>query len=153
MGSAVFSVKDIEQRTMSHASLSSRLAIEWELLEAWENVATFVEKGPQTFSSPSSSLKCKLAYTLNAPQFQSFTLPHHSLWIPGLFLPFLSIPRSPWGVLVHSHPIPSSFLVHSQNSGVGMRKGEKGGESVCMRQREGEGGGMECEGGEEVRER
>jgi hypothetical protein len=34
-----------------------------------------------------------------------------------------------------------------------MRKGEKGGESVCMRQREREGGGMEYEGGEEVRER
>jgi hypothetical protein len=50
--------------------------------------------------------------------------------IPGLFLPFLSIPRSPWEVLVHSHPIPSSFLVHSQNRGVGMRKGKRGGECV-----------------------
>jgi hypothetical protein len=34
-----------------------------------------------------------------------------------------------------------------------MRKGEKGEESVCMRQREGEGGEMECKGGEEVRKR
>jgi hypothetical protein len=58
---------------------------------------------------------------------QSFTLPHHSLWIPGLFLPFLSIPRSPWEVLVHSHPIPSSFLVHSQNRGEWVWGGKKGG--------------------------
>jgi hypothetical protein len=61
---------------------------------------------------------------------QSFTLPHHSLWIPGLFLSFLSIPRSPWEVLVHSHPIPSSFLVHSQNRGEWVWGGGKGGGRV-----------------------
>jgi hypothetical protein len=62
---------------------------------------------------------------------------------------------------VDSWSIPGSFPPHSQfipgpfpeHGGVGMRKGEKGGESVCMRQREGGGGGMECEGDEEVRER
>jgi hypothetical protein len=46
VGSAVFAVKDIEQRTTSHALLSSKLAIEQELLEAQEKVATFVEEGP-----------------------------------------------------------------------------------------------------------
>jgi hypothetical protein len=68
-----------------------------------------------------------------------------------------SIPSIP----VHSQESlgsPGSFPPHSQfipgpfpEQGSGYEK--KGGECVCMRQREGEGGGMECEGGEEVRER
>jgi hypothetical protein len=70
-----------------------------------------------------------------------------------------SIPSIP----VHSQESlgsPGSFPPHSQfipgpfpeQGGVGMG-GEKGG-GECMRQRKGEGGGMECEGGgEEVRER
>jgi hypothetical protein len=96
-------------------------------------------------------------HSIYCTQWQSFTLPHHSLWIPGpfleswwipgLFLPFLSIPRSPWEVLVHSHPIPSSFLVHSQNRGEWVWGGEKREGGECMRQRKGEGGGMGCEGG------
>jgi hypothetical protein len=59
---------------------------------------------------------------------------------PPFLVDFWSIPSIPVhsqeslgspGLLVHSHPIPSSFLVHSQNrGGVDMRKGDKGGESV-----------------------
>jgi hypothetical protein len=46
MASAAFVAKDIEQRMTSHALLSSKLTIEWELLEAWEKVAAFIEEGP-----------------------------------------------------------------------------------------------------------
>jgi hypothetical protein len=82
----------------------------------------------------------------------------------------LHSPTIPCGVLVDSWSIPSisvhsqeplgspgTFPPHSQfipgpfseQGAVGMRKGEKGGGGECMRQRKGEGGGMECEGGGE----
>jgi hypothetical protein len=72
--------------------------------------------------------------------------------IPGVLVDSWSIPSIP----VHSQKSlgsPGSFPPHSQfipgpfpeQGGVGMG-GEKGG-GECMRQRKGEGGGMECEGG------
>jgi hypothetical protein len=70
-------------------------------------------------------------------------------WSPGGFLVY-SFHSCPFpGVLGKSWFIPTPFPVHSWSiprtggSGYG---GEKGG-GECMRQRKGEGGGMECEGG------
>ncbi|KAF8218766.1 hypothetical protein L208DRAFT_1469623 [Tricholoma matsutake] len=70
MGCAAFVAKDIEQRITSHASLSSKITIEWESLESREKVAAFVEKGPRSFSSVSPSLKRKSADIPDAPQFR-----------------------------------------------------------------------------------
>jgi hypothetical protein len=73
---------------------------------------------------------------------QSFTLPHHFLWTPGPFLLFLSIPRSLWGVLFYSYPIPTPFLLYFQSIPSPFPEGEN------MRECKGKGGGSECEGGQ-----
>jgi hypothetical protein len=70
MASAAFVAKDIEQKTASRASLSSKVAIEWELLEAREKVAAFVEEGPRSYSSSSPSLKRKSTDIPDAPRYR-----------------------------------------------------------------------------------
>jgi hypothetical protein len=72
-------------------------------------------------------------------------------WSPGGFLVY-SFHSCPFpGVLGKSWFIPTPFPVHSwsipRTGGSGYGGGKKKGGGECMRQRKGEGGGMECEGG------
>jgi hypothetical protein len=61
-------MKGIKQRTTKHASLSSNLTTDHELLGLQGDVTRFAEKGPMSLSNP--SLKRKAPVTFDSPQFR-----------------------------------------------------------------------------------
>ena len=63
-------MEDIERKRTNNVLLSSKLAVERELSESQGNVATFLEKGPQSLSNSSNSLKRKASVVLESPRFR-----------------------------------------------------------------------------------